>query len=163
MAWIGLRVLHPVVVLWHELGHALPALAVSRQPVDLDVGRFQGRAVRLGRLRLRVALSASSGRTIYDASGLSRWTRAGVALGGPVASAGGVGLGLAIGIHGESGLWVRFLGVVLAWAHLRVLLFTCLPERRDPEDPPRGPARSARGADWRNLRSILGGEGSPEH
>ena len=59
MSWVAYAILAYGLVAWvvpapltllHELGHAVPALALSRQRVTVFVGRPPGRAASLGRL-----------------------------------------------------------------------------------------------------------------
>jgi hypothetical protein len=91
VAWF---IVMPFVVLVHELGHAVPALFLSRRPVDVQVGAA-GPAlhVRYRSLRLKLHLGGSDD----GAAGLARWqnaelsavSRVFVSLGGPAGSAAG--------------------------------------------------------------------------
>lgn len=100
MSWIAYAILAYGLVAWvlpaplalsHELGHALPALALSRQRVTVYVGRPPGRSASLGRLELRIRLLNHPrwgwfGHVEGDSDTLTRGQAVVVVAGGPFVS-----------------------------------------------------------------------------
>jgi membrane-associated protease RseP (regulator of RpoE activity) len=74
-----------ITILWHELAHALFALALTPQEVKLVVGFGPNTGVRLGRLDLRFGPVLFGGYCAY-AGADRRGDRALIAAAGPVAS-----------------------------------------------------------------------------
>jgi membrane-associated protease RseP (regulator of RpoE activity) len=74
-----------VPILWHEAAHAAFALAVTREPVILQVGFGPALGTQIGRLRLRLAPFLLGGYCSYGGS-LRPGDRALVAAAGPVSS-----------------------------------------------------------------------------
>jgi len=124
-------------VLLHELGHALAALAATRQPVTVRVGVGGGAwRLRAGRLRLELGWRRFRfGTTGYDRAAESRLAQTAVALAGPAASFAVAALcvwGMRQFYLGEWG-WVAAFGAFLA--NLRVLVSSLWPApyRPDPD------------------------------
>ncbi|MCA9754223.1 MAG: hypothetical protein KDA27_00365 [Candidatus Eisenbacteria bacterium] len=155
IGWVGLQILQPIVLLWHELGHWIPAALLTRGPVGIELGESP-RGFAWGRFSLRATPTARTARTSYDPGALGRWGRTIVAIGGPMATTLGAWLGGSLALDPSQALWLRFSGVVVAWAHIRVLLFTCLPTRGQGESQ-----IGARGADWRDLHRIWASKRGP--
>ncbi|MEZ4648891.1 MAG: hypothetical protein R3E97_08910 [Candidatus Eisenbacteria bacterium] len=149
IGWVGLLILQPIVLFWHELGHSILAALLTRGPVGIELGESR-KGLALGRFSLRATPTARTARTVYEPRRLGRWGRTAVAIGGPLATVLGAWIGGAVALEAMQPLWFRFFGVVWAWAHLRVLLFTCFPAP--------GGGDAARGADWRDLRGIWASE-----
>lgn len=160
-AWVALRLLHPIALLWHELGHALPALAASRARVDIALGEGMGRRLTCARLSIASTMFPTSGYTRYDGEGMARRARIGVVLGGPLASALGALLGFWLAVAGP-GLVLRALGLVLAWSHLRILLYTFVPAGGGEAGTSEIDGARGRGSDWRDLRALRCAESSSE-
>lgn len=124
-------------VFLHELGHALMALLVTRQKVELEVGADGGRKVlRLGRLEL-VGRSQGLryGATRYNRGTESRGTQAWVSAGGPVASLAAVlvfGWLLVDSVVGDW-LWIVWLGLLAA--NFRIFIVSVWPMEYRPRGP----------------------------
>jgi hypothetical protein len=100
-------VLLPPTVFLHECGHAIPALLLTRQPVDMHVGS-DGAGVRFRAGRLRMTLQpghrrGAPGAGWVHARGTHRAMLA-VAAGGPLASLLGAVAGAALAPHLGTGL-----------------------------------------------------------
>jgi len=124
-------------VFLHELGHALAALWVTRQRVELEVGRAGGTVCwKLGRLELAFrARGLRYGATRYGRSAETRGRQALVALGGPLASAlacFGFGWATVASVVG-TWPWIAFLG--LSVANFRILLVAIWPLAYRPDGP----------------------------
>ena len=130
---LSLAVAYPLV-LWHELGHALAALALTRGSVGIGVGAAHDGPHRISVGRLRVAFGVVpfvGGECSYDPDTLRRARdEAWVAAAGPLASlAAAIGLAalaLALGPADDLGVRVAVLGGQVAAFHA---LFTLLPIR----------------------------------
>ncbi|MDQ8185368.1 M50 family metallopeptidase [Pelagicoccus sp. SDUM812002] len=121
-------------VFLHELGHALLALLVTRQRVEVEVGSSGKRgSVNLGRLTLGFRSSGHRyGATRYDREEETRGRQAWVALGGPLASLVAV-LGftwLMVSSPVGSWLWVASLG--LGVANFRIFIVAVWPIEYQP-------------------------------
>ncbi len=175
-----LRLLHPLVLLGHELGHAIPALILTPSGVDVRLGDVPGKVAEAPDPNAEKApdsraakapdtgaavpkiVSAGGGKSLrisgdwrarvattsYDGSSLGRWGRTGIVLGGPLATLLGLVLGGAAAASGQLHFGLRFLGLVLAWANLRLLIYVLWPGSGD---------ESARGGDARDLADIWSG------
>lgn len=141
-------------VFLHELGHALAALAFTRQRVAMEVGSAGKRGgFRLGRLELTLrSRGLRYGATRYDRSSESRATQVLVALGGPAASllAFSLFVWMMVGALLGSWLWIAWLG--LAVANFRILIVSVWPLEYRP-DGEEGDAWLSDGLDvWRLVR-----------
>ena len=141
MGWIGYAVLALGLVTWvlpvpltllHELGHALPALAVSHEPVAVRVGWQPNRTVSLGRLKLHFRLLNRPkwgwfGYFEVKWECLERWQAVAVTAGGPVVSV----LVLAALLTGTA--LIRWPAVILIWTTALAVawqvLVTAIPMR----------------------------------
>jgi len=126
-----LKVCNPVAVFIHELGHALPALWLTKDKVTLRIGReYGGWQIPITR-RCTLTLhmrQAHLGYCEYAKRSLPVIFRITVALGGPFASACAV---LASVIVLVEPTWVpltgKFLLVVFFYANLKLLITSTLP------------------------------------
>ena len=82
----------PFIVLLHEMGHAVPALIMTSQPVTVYIGSYgdprRSKQFRLGRLTIwfKISLFWKTGLCVIPQQDMSRWQRALFVLGGPIAS-----------------------------------------------------------------------------
>ena len=119
----------------HELGHAIAAVALTKQKVIAQVGTSK-RPFRIGvgRLSLRLGISGFRyGWTEYDRSGESRGTQVFVALCGPLATIllAGFGSVWVYDLPAFSWPWLMGLGFIVA--NLRILVTSLLPlKMRNP-------------------------------
>lgn len=109
----------PLLLFVHEMGHALPSLWLTREPVEVFLGTYgdqeHSRALRLGRLTIWIAK-----RNIFWLKGLCRhfavpgWRGVWITLGGPLASLGTgmIAVWFCFAVL-PSGIW-QFVGVVFA-------------------------------------------------
>jgi membrane-associated protease RseP (regulator of RpoE activity) len=109
---------YPLLVLAHELGHALVALAYGRSAEATAGGGRQGARFTIGRLRVSIAAFARGGYCRYDSNGLTIRQRQIVLLGGPLASA-CVAIALAAGAYLTADtrspvFWLLAAGAVVA-------------------------------------------------
>lgn len=115
----------PPLVLWHELGHAVMALILTRGPVEARVGTDHDGPLWLSVGRLRVVLGLlpfAGGQCGYDSDTLWRGRHeAWIAVTGPFASAlaalGLATLALALGSADELSVRVLVLGAGAAFLH----------------------------------------------
>lgn len=126
-----LRGFNPVAVFIHELGHALPALCLTKDTVTLRVGSALG-AMQLPitqRFVLSVHLSQGHmGFCHYNKSSLTTPCRIAVALGGPLASACAVLLSAFFLIEPTMvPLTGKFFVVVFFYANLKLFVTSALP------------------------------------
>ena len=124
-------------VFLHELGHALAALLVTRQPVELQIGRDERRApVVVGRLSMRCNWRGLRyGCVRYDRDAESRARQTVVAVSGPLASllfSAVFFASLSISEAGSWG-WFGFLGLFVA--NLRILVTSMWPVPHRPDGP----------------------------
>ena len=121
----------------HELGHAIAAVALTKQKVTAQIGT-SNRPFRIvvGRLSLRLSISGFRyGWTEYDRSGESRGVQVLVALCGPLATVVLAGFCLAwvYGFPVLSLPWLVGLGFIVA--NLRILATSILPlKMRNPQN-----------------------------
>jgi hypothetical protein len=98
---LWLLLVGPLAVLVHEAGHALAALLLTPDAVDLHVGdRGTGVAVRIGRLRATLrpwACGQTAGHVVFRPPALGRY--AAVAAAGPAASLAGALVGALIEVR----------------------------------------------------------------
>ena len=78
---------YPLLVLVHELGHALVVLACGRSAEAAVGDSRRGMRIAIGRLGVSIGLFKLAGSCTYDSDGLTIRQRKNVVLGGPVASA----------------------------------------------------------------------------
>lgn len=139
LAWLAFAcvafwLLRSLATLLHELGHVIPALLLTSEEVELQVGRTNsGRKGKSGQLeieaddeaiswrkwgRLRWTCSFPSGVegfTGYDRESLGKWELLLVIAGGPVVSS------LASGL----GAWLTFEVLEETWERVSALAFLC--------------------------------------
>jgi hypothetical protein len=77
---------YPLLVLAHELGHALVVLAYGRSAEIAAGDGEHGVGFRAGRLTVSIAVLERGGYCAYDSNGLTIRRRKRVLLGGPIAS-----------------------------------------------------------------------------
>lgn len=125
-----------VGTLLHELGHALAALALTRQRVEVELGRGSvgGREWRGGRLGVRLgSWRVWTGATRYERAREGRGTQLAVALAGPAASFAAT-LVCVYGLAAQeaAGWWaVAWLGG--AAANFRILIVSAWPMEHRPD------------------------------
>lgn len=100
-----LVITHPVTVLLHELGHAVPALVFTRHPVTVYVGSYgdprNSLRVRLGRLTLRFRYGWfwRAGLCKANLQNQPQWVKVLFLLGGPLMSSLVAALGVYLMFH----------------------------------------------------------------
>ncbi len=116
-------------VFWHELGHAVVALLVTRQKVELEIGAGgTRRCLNLGRLELVFRTSGHRyGATRYERSRESRGTQVAVALGGPLASVFAVSFFTWLMVGSPVGAWAWVVSLGLTIANFRILIVAVWP------------------------------------
>ncbi|MBC2605132.1 M50 family metallopeptidase [Pelagicoccus albus] len=122
-------------VFLHELGHALVALCVTRQPIEMEIGKGpKCVSFGVGRLRIRLSLRGLRyGLTRYDRGRETRGRQALVALGGPMASlAALIGFG-ALTVNSQVGEWVWIFGLAATIANFRIFIVAIWPIEYRPE------------------------------
>lgn len=126
-----------LATLLHEFGHALAALILTRQEIELEIGRGTRIAgFRVGRLRFALARRARRyGFTRYERFREARWRQAAVALAGPLATLASCAAcflwARAVGAGGAT--WI--VAVALLVANLRVLVTALWPVAYYPDGP----------------------------
>ncbi len=89
IVFASMLIAYPLITLFHELGHALPALLFTKGPVSVVYG-YQGktmRGLRMGRLTLFAHWSFADWRhnfCTYDTEPTTKWQQAAITLGGAV-------------------------------------------------------------------------------
>ncbi len=87
LAWcLAILLVGPLVMLLHELGHALAALALTRGPVVLQTGRRAFVTTRVGRLTLALGPAGIQAGACWHLAPESRRAEAAIAAAGPLAS-----------------------------------------------------------------------------
>ena len=87
LAWcLAVLLAGPIVLLLHELGHALAALALTRGPVVVQTGRRAFVTPRLGRLTLALGPGGLQAGACWHLAPDSRPAEAAIAAAGPLAS-----------------------------------------------------------------------------
>lgn len=87
LAWcLAVLLAGPIVLLVHELGHALAALALTRGPVVVQIGRRALVTPRLGRLTLALGPGGLQGGACWHLAPDTRRAEAAIAACGPLAS-----------------------------------------------------------------------------
>ena len=130
---LSLVVAYPLV-LWHEMAHAVAALALTRGPVGIGVGAAHDGPYGISVGRLRVAFGVVpfvGGECSYDPDTLWRgrdeaWVAAAGPLAPVVAAIGLPALALALGPADDLGVRMAVLGALAATFHS---LLTLLPIR----------------------------------
>ena len=132
LAWLAFAcvvfwLFRSLATLLHELGHALPALLLTPEEVELQVGRTNSRRkgkaddeiiswCKWGRLRWTCSFPTGlEGFTGYDRESLGKWALLLVIAGGPLVS------GLACGL----GAWLAFEVFEATWERVSALAFLC--------------------------------------
>ena len=154
--WAGVWLLRPIATVIHELGHTLPALALTEEEVELRIGEsFTKPLASFGRLGFAWSFRSSfTGFTGYERERLSKMALSLVILGGPIAS----GLAFALGVWGTlsttNPIWWRISTAAFLCANGIVFLrsaipVTLRPTKQFPDGPP------SDGLDlWRTLRGA---------
>jgi hypothetical protein len=87
LAWcLAILLAGPVVVLLHELGHAIAALALTRGPVVVQTGRRAFLTLRLARLTLALGPGGLQAGACWHLAPQSRRAEAAIAAAGPLSS-----------------------------------------------------------------------------
>jgi len=87
LAWcLAVLLAGPIVLLLHELGHAVAALALTRGPVVVQTGRRAFVTPRLGRLTLALGPGGLHAGACWHLAPSSRPAEAAIAAAGPLAS-----------------------------------------------------------------------------
>ena len=87
LAWcLAVLLAGPVVLLVHELGHAVAALLLTRGPVVVQTGRRAFLTPRLGRLTLALGPGGLQAGACWHLAPESRAAEAAIAAAGPLAS-----------------------------------------------------------------------------
>lgn len=129
LAWF---IIGPLVTLIHEMGHAVAALALGREPVSVRVGPAPARLrLSVGRLRLLLGLRGGFyGFYEYDDRGLSRAARSIVIAAGPLASLVLATLCFAVAVGlGGGARWASTPVSIAAMAAIVQGVITALPLR----------------------------------
>jgi hypothetical protein len=87
LAWcLAILLAGPIVLLVHELGHALAALALTRGPVVVQTGRRAFVTPRIGRLTLALGPGGLQAGACWHLAPDTRRAEAAIAAAGPLAS-----------------------------------------------------------------------------
>ena len=136
--WAGVWVLRPLATLLHELGHAIPALLLTNEVVELRVGKLDrermddGKAAwrTLGRLRWVCSFRGSfHGFTGYDRDALTRGASLAVIAGGPLASGLACGLGAWLCLEALEETWQLIVAASFLCANAILFLRSAIPVR----------------------------------
>lgn len=121
-------------VFLHELGHALMALLVTKQRVEMEVGSLGGRkSLDIGRLNLAFRLGGLRyGATKYERGKESSRTQALVAMGGPLASLMATLLFGGLMASSVLGSWLWIVSLGLGLANFRILIVAVWPMEYRP-------------------------------
>ena len=107
LAWcLAILLAGPLVMLLHELGHALAALALTRGPVVVQTGRRALLTPRVGRLTLAIGPGGLQAGACWHLAPGSRRAEAAIAAAGPLASllTAAAGATACLGLHPPRGL-----------------------------------------------------------
>lgn len=128
------------VVLFHEMGHAIPALIFGDGEVKVLVGSYVerpgGATIQLGRLKLRAffnLLNPRIGLCAWQGRKLKTWQRAIVLLGGPLASFILMGLIFMYLLRSGATDYALFAGAVLLTLAVIDLLMNLVPVQGVPD------------------------------
>ena len=143
IAWFGMWVFRPLVTFIHELGHAMPALILTKKQVSLRVGKAGGRAGNLGR-RLEIVISCKNGQegcTQYSLEKTKVFSRLIILSGGPlITSLNSFFSGYLLFNKQPWHLWIELLLVIWFCANTLALLRSVIPMRLRPTETfPEGP------------------------
>ena len=154
--WSGIWMLRPVAAFIHELGHALPALALTKAEVEVRIGEsFAKPLMIMGRLGFACSFRSSfTGFTEYHRLNLSKAALAGIILGGPIASCAACGFGVLGALSATDPIWMRISAAAFLCANGTMFLRSVVPVTLRPtEQFPDGPPND--GLDlWRTLRGT---------
>ena len=154
--WAGVWLLRPVATVIHELGHALPALTLTKEEVELRIGESFGKPLaNLGRLGFAWSFRSSfTGFTGYERERLGKMALSVVILGGPIASGLACGLGVLGTLSTTDPIWWRISAAAFLCANGIVFLRSAIPVTLRPtEQFPDGPPSD--GLDlWKTLRGT---------
>ena len=151
---LALKVAYPISGLLHELGHALPSLLLTRDPVRIRlVNSADKPMIKLGSLEICLGPTTSfEGSCEFTSDGMSTARLITIALGGPLTSL--CLSGLFLGYIFAMGLpWgIRLMAAVFFYANFRILLVSIIPRTF------RAPSQQARGiSDGLKILQLLSG------
>ncbi len=152
---LALKVVYPLSGLLHELGHALPSLLLTKDPVRIRLGNSTDKpTIKLGRLEICLGPTTSFwGSCEFTSEGMSTARLIIITLGGPLTS---LCLGaLFLGWMFTSTLpWeIRLVTAVLFYANCRILLVSIIPQTFRAPNP-----HSQGVSDGLKILNLLSGE-----
>ena len=153
---VGVWLLRPVATLFHELGHAIPALILTEEVVEVRIGVSSVEDLRgtvaesqkpegeptwrnFGRLRWACNFHASfQGFTGYDREALGRWALLAVIAGGPLFSCLACGLGAWLTLEVFELTWQKLVAATFLCSNLIVFLRSTVPVTLNSGEPSDG-------------------------
>ena len=116
-AWIGLVIFNSFATFFHEMGHILSALILTREEVTLRVGRERkSKSGKIGRVHWQISLfNGREGFSGYARDGLSKLKLVIIITSGPLAS-----FMLAVGTG-----WVIFVYIFPTWIEVILVSWFC--------------------------------------
>ena len=154
--WAGVWLLRPFATFIHELGHTLPALALTKEEVELRIGEsFAKPLASFGRLGFAWSFRSSfTGFTGYERERLGKMALSVVILGGPIASGLACGVGVLGTLSTTNPIWWRISAAAFLCTNGIVFLRSAIPVTLRPtEQFPDGPPSD--GLDlWKTLRGA---------
>ncbi len=159
--WAGVWLLRPLATLLHELGHAIPALLLTSEVVELRVGKLDRERMvdetakwrKRGRLRWVCSFRGSfHGFTGYDRDALSRAALLVVIAGGPLVSGLACGFAAWLCLDAFEETWQVMVAASFLCANAILFLRSAIPVRLRDGEPSDGldfweTSRKTEGAD----------------